>query len=188
MFTDFSSPLVSVKLRDELPIPIKKSLLNIERAQWAHHPKYHGKAEFFIHYHEGLLNTSSYILNTLVELLNGSNDPALHETKLKEIYRAGMSLINNAEHHHKIEDHLYFPEFKRLEPKLGAGIDLLENDHLALSAALGQFSISLNQSMIPGSSYSAWGLLYQSAIDVDRILNRHLNDEEEIIIPIFLRH
>ncbi|MBE0359136.1 hemerythrin domain-containing protein [Pseudoalteromonas aliena] len=188
MSIDFTQADFDVTKRRELPLLIKKSLINIERGKWHFHPKYHGKAQFFIHYHEGLMYTSSQILKALKSLLESQIAQFTIRSELKKIEALCYQLFENAERHHLIEDHSYFPGFKKIEPKLAAGIDLLENDHKRLSTALFELKISLNQSLLMGFSYSTIGKLYQRAETVDLILTQHLYDEEEIIIPIFLKY
>ena len=41
------------------------------------------------------------------------------------------------EQHHQVEDHHYFPLFRRAEPRLAPGFELLEGDHRALHSAIG---------------------------------------------------
>ncbi len=188
MLTSFSQPQFNVTQRDKLPASIQESLISIERRRWPFHPKYHGKAEFFIQYHEGLRYTSFQILNSLRKLLDNAGEKSEIDAELKNIGALCYTLFQDAERHHVIEDHSYFPAFRRIEPKLGAGIDLLENDHKCLSSAFAELKSSLNQSLLINSNYSAVGQLYQSAVKVNNILIQHLSDEEEIIIPIFLMH
>ena len=38
--------------------------------------------------------------------------------------------------HHRLEDTHYFPQFRVMEPRIGSGIDLLENDHESLHRAI----------------------------------------------------
>jgi len=184
---DFTQPQYNVTQREELPHSIKKSLISIERSNWFFHPKYHGKAEFFIQYHEGLMNTSIQILSTLKALLDNPGEDSRIYYELNKVKVLCYALFANAHRHHMIEDHSYFPMFRKIELKMGAGIDLLENDHKRLSLALDVLKSSLQQGLHT-AGYSAIGKLYQSAVEVDNILVRHLSDEEEIIIPIFLKH
>ena len=56
------------------------------------------------------------------------------------------------EEHHQVEDQHYFPVFRRIEPRLAAGFELLEGDHEALHEALGLIVLRANAVLAPGNA------------------------------------
>ena len=175
-----------VDIRQKLPDVIQSQLLNIERDQWPSHPRYGGKAAFFIQYHGDLLATAATIDEQLQALLDSSLQ-AFSAAQLHAVLSASRYLLERAHHHHQIEDHVYFPQFKRIMPKLSHGIDLLDQDHKILNTALHELEIIVH-TMIKIDIIANPQLQDFSAkvIRLQKILQRHLYDEEELIIPIFL--
>jgi len=92
--------------------------------------------------------------------------------------------------HHYIEDHHYFPIFRRADGRLARGFDVLEADHAEL-----HYNIDL--------TVEAANVLLRSMSDVESVkrngedfaqtsgvlmkgLTRHLDDEEDLIVPLIL--
>lgn len=100
--------------------------------------------------------------------------------------------------HHQIEDFQYFPAFRRAEPRLSRGFDLLENEHTALRgdidvalAALGELRAAAEHGT-QAAAGSTLALAAQRYIDCsERLctgLVRHLGDEEDLVVPVLLEH
>jgi hypothetical protein len=184
-----NTPLASlqVDLRKELPAAIKSQLLPIARVDWSNHPSFGGSAAFFIQYHGNLLNTAQFIVSELLALLS---KPAMHhplDQHLKQILRSGVYLVDKAHHHHYIEDNVYFPQFRKLLPSFSGVMDLLDSDHQVLDNALQSFKKDIDKLFRQTSiSEKSLNLLHLQANHLYKILKQHLQDEEEIIIPIFL--
>jgi hypothetical protein len=98
--------------------------------------------------------------------------------------------------HHQIEDFHYFPAFRRTEPQLAAGFDRLERDHAELGvrieaalAALGELRAAVQRSARPseGSTAELAAARYvAAAAALCSELTRHLDDEENLVIPLLL--
>ena len=94
--------------------------------------------------------------------------------------------IQIAHHHHRIENHNYFPAFRRVLPQIGKGIDLLEKDHKDLEESLHRTHAlisNLDGTLIKKSYLTD---LQTATTTLERMISRHLIDEEEIIVPVFL--
>ena len=100
--------------------------------------------------------------------------------------RTGRQLLQAAHHHHAIEDASYFPAFRQAFPKLGSALDLLDNDHRILGAALDETGDALDRVQAQGEQRGLVALAYDRARALEHLINRHLDDEEDVIIPIFL--
>ena len=100
--------------------------------------------------------------------------------------------------HHQIEDFQYFPAFRRAEPRLGRGFELLENEPAELRgeidtalAALGELRAAAEQASHapPGSAPALAAQRYIEAAErLCSRLVRHLSDEEDLVVPVLLEH
>jgi hypothetical protein len=104
------------------------------------------------------------------------------------------SLIGGLHGHHQIEDHQYFPAFRLREPRLAAGFDTLERDHehlhrdiAAALAALRELNAAA-QAPSPATVELAARLFGEAASRLCRHLRRHLDDEEDLVVPLLLVH
>jgi hemerythrin-like domain-containing protein len=93
--------------------------------------------------------------------------------------------------HHQVEDFHYFPVFSRAAPELAAGIALLDRDHKTLHLDLVETAEAANaliQALArqpagaegPAAAYAA------ASARLLRRMERHLDDEEDLVIPLFL--
>lgn len=87
--------------------------------------------------------------------------------------------------HHNIEDTHYFPYFVQSFPELKQGFELLDNDHHLINAMLDDLSLLRRelfqmQNCQPDFAKKLHGSVCQTGI----LLNRHLIDEEDLVIPI----
>lgn len=177
-----------IELRNGLPAVIKSQLLPLAREQWSKHARYGGKASFFIQYHGDLLATAAYLKQSLAILLDSSQTLFTWQ-QLKNPLSAAQYLVDRAHNHHQIEDHVYFPQFRQIMPQLNKGIDLLDKDHKSLELALDDLNhmvMMMSMNKVDDIKKQQVKLLADSILHLQRILQRHLYDEEEVIIPIFL--
>jgi len=93
--------------------------------------------------------------------------------------------------HHHIEDDHYFPIFRRADERLVRGFEMLERDHDTLAAAIEASVVAANgflralegppeEVRRAAEEYEACGATLL------RGLTRHLDDEEELIVPLIL--
>ena len=159
------------------------------RQDWSKHPAFAGSAAFFIAYHGNLLNTINNLVSQLETLIQLNQSKGYSPTQLQPVLRSGLYLVEKAHHHHQIEDASYFPQFRKMLPQFSTAMDLLDDDHLVLDEALHRLKHTIQQAYGQAllSSYYVADL-YQQAKVLKKVLARHLQDEEEIIIPIFLKY
>ena len=98
--------------------------------------------------------------------------------------------------HHQIEDFHYFPAFRREEPRLNAGFDVLASDHELIHQGIANIVDAINGFL---STLNAEGAENDDArrhaadkyIAASELLHtrlgRHLADEEDLIIPLMIR-
>jgi hemerythrin-like domain-containing protein len=104
-------------------------------------------------------------------------------------------LLGELDRHHRVEDDYYFPTFAAAVPKLQKGFDILDNDHGVIHGAiysLGTASRELIAALsgeVSGRDGDAPRVVERLAGEIegfDRTLLRHLEDEEDLIIPLIL--
>ncbi len=95
--------------------------------------------------------------------------------------------------HHQIEDSLYFPAFRREEPRLGAGFDRLERAHLELNAsvaaaraALAELRAAAERSAEPATLRVAAARYVATTAALCRGLLAHLDEEENLVVPLLI--
>jgi iron-sulfur cluster repair protein YtfE (RIC family) len=107
----------------------------------------------------------------------------------RSLIPALQSFLQHLDGHHRIESGQYFPMMRKIEPRVGAGIDLLDRDHDAIHEtleALFQGGLAFHQAVMGSAPDAAdkaarlSDLIEQGA----RPLLRHLEDEEDIVIPL----
>lgn len=94
--------------------------------------------------------------------------------------------------HHQIEDHHYFPEFRRQEPRLAAGFERLEREHAALArdvdtalTALAELRRAATANDVPTLRLAA-DRYVAAAGRLCSALDRHFDDEEALVVPLLL--
>lgn len=98
-------------------------------------------------------------------------------------------LVAAMQGHHQIEDHEYFPAFRRTEPRLGPGFDWLEAEHSALLRDVEAALAALAE--LRATTEARDGELaarrYVAAADAlcERLV-RHLRDEEDLVVPLLI--
>lgn len=112
----------------------------------------------------------------------GARDLAF-EAYAGRLSQLGGTLLNELHMHHQIEDQHYFPKLTRLDARISTGFDLLEQDHHAIDPLLHEMADSANGVLQGGEI----GLFQEALARLHALLDRHLTDEEEIVVPVILK-
>lgn len=93
--------------------------------------------------------------------------------------------------HHHVEDAHYFPVFAAAEERLRRGFDILDGDHHQIHAALEENAATANdflRALEGGADRRRFAAdAYAGANErLIAMLGRHLDDEEDLIIPLIL--
>lgn len=174
-----------VAMRDGLPKAIRPTLLEEAEADWQANPRFAGKARFFMNIHRQLLNGSDWLAATAEKLLDAPSRDLIESALAADLAPNTLHFLSFAHGHHEIEDHGYFPQFRQLYPQLNDALNLLDGDHQVLDEALNGVEASVTSA---SKSRDDIATLYRHAAALRKIMHRHITDEEEVIIPIFLRH
>lgn len=142
-------------------------------------------AAFWLQMHAGFRRHQAHMDGLVSRWRSDGDATSLH----RQLIPALQSFLQHLDGHHRIESGQYFPMMRRIEPRIGAGIDLLDRDHDAIHKtleALYQSGLAFHQAMIgnaPDLADLANGL--SDVIDQNAgPLLRHLEDEEDIVIPL----
>jgi iron-sulfur cluster repair protein YtfE (RIC family) len=157
---------------------------------WQSHANFGELASFWLDVHTGLRDHGASLMKATDAMRAG----ALHDPTFQRSFIPSFNnFLQHINGHHQIEDRAYFPKFRALDPRMAAGIDLLESDHARIHAAVigavnsARELFSSPSEQIDGAS-SALDAHAGSFTQLVRLLDRHLADEEEIVIPAMLEH
>lgn len=179
---------LSIHTRDGWPAAFL--LRDLPREGWPDHPGFARSTRNWMGAHLGFRRLSSFVTATLEEYLDRARDPA---EAAADLGWAGDILVRNLHGHHTWEDRSFFPELREADPRFDAGLETLEADHLALDETLDTLTRQANRviklvQLDKTQARAEAGGLHDTATRLERFLDRHLTDEEDLIVPIVLTH
>jgi iron-sulfur cluster repair protein YtfE (RIC family) len=150
---------------------MSKTVVKICRENWDNHPKYHSSgASFLTHIHQSFREDCLRIEKFITK---------------KQIRQAGHlfdELENTLHHHHTIEERTIFPFLKK-HMNQGTDSEKLTGDHKEMTKNLEKL-----EQIFAKYEESRYDDL-QDAFQVFRThLIEHLNEEEDICIPVLVEH
>lgn len=113
---------------------------------------------------------------------NGEFDWAEYRSQI--LKRINMHILK-LHQHHGVEDEGFFPEFVSMYPKLAPAFEILGKDHDYLNALLDELQIqndALARSEVEDKALAKE--LHETLVKVTDLLQQHLTDEEDLVIPI----
>lgn len=174
--------------REGLPDALRVLLSEYPKLAWQAHPNFSGLVEFWLERHMMFRRLFEHLQSDANARIEREIDPAQYGARLS---RYGSMLVSQLHGHHQIEDHHYFPKLKTLDTRLERGFEILDKDHHALDGIINRFTEAANsvlQAQDEASAREATAAFQGELISFHRMLDRHLNDEEEIIVPVILKH
>lgn len=159
------------------------------QADWRWHANFGQLADFWLHIHATLRAEAAAVATTLAAFRDGKLDAQSFQRRFVPDLNRFLQHLNG---HHQIEDHAYFPKFRALDPRMARGFDLLDADHHAIHDAL-EANVTGARTLLAALGGS--GEVDRAAADYAKrsqtllaMLNRHLADEEDLVIPAMLEH
>ncbi len=183
-----SKPDQTLAARADLPPEFRVILADYPRRSWPDHRDFNGLAAFWLDRHLNFRRVMGVLQTDALARIDGRLSPADHAKRLQ---RLGSGFLNELEGHHQIEDHTHFPKLARLEPRIARGFDILDADHHALHALLIRFAKGANAVLGAANdakSREAAARFLADLTDFDLMLARHLTDEEDLVLPVVLKH
>lgn len=177
-----------LETRPGLPDALRALLADYPRTDWTLHRNFDGLVSFWMDRHLNFRQLTARMQSQVQQVLDGGADPEQFAAALSH---TGGQFLTELHGHHSIEDQHYFPALTRLQPRLERGFAMLEADHQALDQHLHAFTTSANAVL---SNWQTPALLTHTATfaadltAITALLNRHLIDEEDLIVPVILHH
>ena len=176
-------PDTSLISRHGLPPHLRMLVEELPRMTWDQQPGFGGLAAFWLDRHLDFRHLTGLLQSDVETLLDGGMDAQEYAQRLAHY---GTSLLQSLHGHHQIEDDHYFPMMTKMEPRVATGFALLDADHHALDTLIADFTNSANAVLQNGTD--APQKFHANLLQFNRLLIRHLEDEEDIVIPVILRH
>lgn len=180
---------LELKHREGLPDALKVLLAEYPREGWESSDNFGGLIQFWLERHMMFRKIMTALLNESERGLDGNAEA---QAVVSRISRYGSMLVGELHGHHNIEDMHYFPQLRLLDDRIAHGFDLLDSDHHALDGMIETFTSSANDvikaAMNGGRIERELEGFRSSLIGFQRDLDRHLIDEEDLIVPVLLKH
>ena len=178
---------LSLETRTGLPDALRVLLAEYPREGWEADPNFAGLVEMWLDRHLLFRRLMEAMRTEAEALLDGRTDPHAWAGRAS---RLGSHFVGDLHGHHTVEDQHYFPLLVTRDPRLEQGFDILDRDHHALDRHLNAFVDEANGALraldAPGFRTEA-GRFHAGLIRLGGFLDRHLTDEEELIVPVILR-
>ena len=174
--------------RAGLPEDLRVLVERYPRDGWTSHRNLGDMARFWLSRHAMFRELGTALEEAQVSFL----DDKMQAREFAGFFAPRLQFLLQQLHvHHHIEDDHYFPIFRRADPRLVRGFDMLDCDHEALGTAiqscvatanrfLGSLDGSKDASKRAAEEYGRCGTVLLKG------LTRHLDDEEDLIVPLIL--
>jgi hemerythrin-like domain-containing protein len=172
--------------RQGWPEELRLLLLRYPREVWPGHRNLGQTARFWLRRHDMFRDLGRSLQRGVQKWREGEMPQA--EFRLWFAPRLQF-FLSELEGHHHIEDASYFPIFREAEPRLLRGFEVLENDHGLIHARIEQVVETANALLRGGDADAQRRTADAYAQASERLLAgllRHLEDEEDLIVPVIL--
>ena len=172
-----------IKLPDALRILVEK----YPRESWEGHTNFGQMVQFWLQRHVMFRRLIAMMQEDMTALEAKNLDPNQYRHRFAKL---GNTFVGELHMHHNVEDQHYFPRLQKLETSLIRGFEILDADHHAIDAHLENFTGQANSTLKASDEDLIEGAnkLHDQLLSVEGFLNRHLTDEEELVVPIVLKH
>lgn len=175
---------LALDVRNRLPDALRTLMQAYPRASWDAHPNFGEMVRFWMERHAMFRQLTQSLRDDVEAHLDGR---LAFDAYAPRLARTAGFMLQELHMHHQIEDSHYFPRLIALERKLEKGFGLLESDHEAMDGLLHGMADSANAVLNGGPESDAVGPFSDRLRDFSRLLERHLTDEEEIVVPVILK-
>jgi Hemerythrin HHE cation binding domain len=173
--------------RSGWPEDLRVLVARYPREQWEGHANLGEMARFWLSRHVMFRELAVMIEAIEAQFRAGTLTPA----EFPRLFVPRLQfLLSQLEVHHQIEDFHYFPIFRAADARLARGFDVLEGDHHAIHAdmaATAETANALLRALAQPDALKRCSDDYAQASGVlIKGLIRHLDDEEDLIVPLIL--
>lgn len=173
--------------RPGLPDALRVLAEKYPRADWEGHHNFTQLTRFWLDRHMMFRRAMGDLVETNQAMLDAKIDA---ERAKHQLARVGQFMLQELHGHHTIEDQHYFPVLEKQDKRLVRGFKMLDKDHHALDETLAQFAAGANALLqAKGRGVMAEGETFAKTLaGFHRFLDRHLEDEEELVVPVLLEY
>lgn len=174
--------------RRGLPDDLRYLVEKYPREDWRAHENVHGMASMWLQRHDMFRELGGILTGAIADYREGRSDA----TQFASFFAPRLNFfLGHLDGHHNIEDQHYFPLFARVESRLKRGFDILDSDHHLIHEALERNAGTANEFLRAlGENEDRRRFAADAyAGENERLvamLERHLDDEEDLIIPLIL--
>jgi hypothetical protein len=177
-----------LETRPGLPDDLRYLAEQYPRGEWQAHDNIHGMAGFWLQRHDMFRDMGGLLTGAIGDYREGRKNAkefaAFFAPRLNHF-------LGNLDGHHNVEDHHYFPIFAAAESRLRRGFEVLDADHHLIHDALERNAETANgflralQESEDKQRFAADAYADENSRLI-AMLKRHLDDEEDLIIPLIL--
>lgn len=174
--------------RTGLPDALRVLADVLPRSGWEAHPNFDALTRFWLDRHLMFRDVLGRLRRGSDLYLDRKVDPERHAG---ETARYAGFLLNQLHGHHGIEDHHYFPALIGLDGRLVRGFELLDRDHQALDGHINGLAETTNaflRSLGETDERDRAAALGGALGRFETFLDRHLTDEEDLVVPVILTY
>lgn len=180
--------ILELERRNALPDDLRFLAARYPRNDWQAHANIHGMANMWLQRHDMFRELGGILSAAIADYREGrTNAP-----EFAQFFAPRLNFfLGNLDGHHNVEDQHYFPVFARAEPRLKRGFDILDLDHHTIHEGLEANAETANAYLkaLQGDNDAqrrAADLYADANTRLVAMLDRHLADEEDLIIPLIL--
>ncbi|MGE5148098.1 MAG: hemerythrin domain-containing protein [Candidatus Eiseniibacteriota bacterium] len=180
-------PELALGRRDGWPEALRFLVVRHPRATWEGSAALGPLAHYWLGRHAGFRELSAMLGAATAEFEAGR----LEAAEFRPWFAPRLQyLLTHLDGHHQVEDYYYFPRLSAAEPRLAAGFAALAADHEELDRAI-RNGVEAANALLTAPADSdierAAGARYVAAsAHLLGSLARHLDDEEDLVIPLLL--
>lgn len=173
--------------RNGWPVELRALIEKYPRENWEGHENLGQMAQFWLSRHAMFRELGASIAQGTEKYQSAE----ITDTDFAAWFAPRLQFMLEQLHaHHHIEDHHYFPIFRDADARLARGFDVLEADHAALHegitrtvAAANALLRSIRDKAASGGERENYATASGALL---KGLVRHLDDEEDLIVPLIL--
>lgn len=175
--------------RAKLPDSLRVLLADLPRTDWERHENFGGLTQFWLQRHLMFRQLSEMLISEAQAFRDREVPAADYAPRLNQVAGLFLGQLNE---HHRMEDAHYFPQMIRLEPRLLAGFEILDRDHVVLEGGLNGLVEATNavlRAMQTGRDGQDPAAALETSLSAFApLLERHLTDEEDLVVPVILKN
>jgi len=179
---------LDLSVRSGLPDDLKVLYAKYPRRDWNSIHTIGQLGSFWLQRHDMFREFGAALVDSVQRLRNGEVDA---ERFARWFAPRLNHFLGDLEGHHQVEDHQYFPLFAAADARLARGFELLEEDHHQIHMLLARNAEAANSfyhDLTTGSDRMPFSrdAYAAEAGSLLKGLMRHLEDEEDLLIPLLL--